>query len=262
MDPAVLGAALGTAGGLVSGWSRWPLVGAVTVWSAAFLLPLYWPGLRSGRYSPRTELLLVLHPARGLARVNGEEERRFRYAAFPLYGLTASFTGQRYLAASGTSRRHGYDVCWLSLGHGDPRPHPGGAWLIVETAPTRSALTPSVQRRRLAERLWGCARMEAYRTHGRLPQDFVLIGHRPDPASSSTPIDIDDAPVVFEYLADGESWAARATCGDEVVSVLASRMPAESVALATLADLEAHIDGSRRIHASAACLILPPHPAG
>ena len=70
---------------------------------------------------------------------------------------------------------------WLSLGYGHLRPYPAGPWLIVETAAARSAPTPSVQRRRLAERLWISTQMEAYRTHGRLPQDLVLIAHRPDP---------------------------------------------------------------------------------
>jgi hypothetical protein len=103
--PAVLGALLGTVGWLISGWPWWPPIGAVTLWSAAFLIPRYWPGLRTQRWSLLTELLLVFSARKGLARLRVEEERRFRRATFPLYGLPASFPGEALARSSSPATR-------------------------------------------------------------------------------------------------------------------------------------------------------------
>ncbi|HZP54278.1 MAG TPA: hypothetical protein VFB40_24095, partial [Actinocrinis sp.] len=100
--PAVLGAVLGTVGWLISGFPWWPLIGAVALWLVAFLIPRYWRGLRAQRWSLRTELLLMFYPRKGVKRMRVEEERHFRRADFPLYGLPASFPGERYLSAFGT----------------------------------------------------------------------------------------------------------------------------------------------------------------
>ena len=179
--------------------------------------------------------------------------------------------GERYLVGSGTggSRRGGYVVRWLSLGHrdprrhlGGPRRHLGGPWLIVETAPGRSAPSASVRRRRLAERLWSVERLQAYRTGGQLPQDWPRFAERPDPAWSATHIEIDGTPVGCEYLAVGEGWAAWSLHGEHAVSLLASRMPVESVALTTVIDIEQYIDGSRRPRATAVCAVPQPQPSG
>lgn len=258
--PVVLGAVLGTVGWLISGWPWWPPVGAAALWAAAFLVPRYWPGLRADRWSLRTELLLMFAARKGVARMRAEQERRFRRAGFPIYGLPASFPGERYLVASGTSGswRRPNAVRWLSLGHGDPRPYPGGTWLIVETALTRCAPPDAVRQRRLAERLRNLEQWAAIIKGDRPPQGRPPIMQRPDPHWSAARIAIDDVPVAVEYLADGERWAAWAPHGDLVLSLLASRISLESVTLTSVIDLQRYIDGSRRRDAAPACTVAPP----
>jgi len=256
--PAILGAALGTVGWLVSGWPWWPPVGAAVLWVTAFLLPLYWPGFRATRWSLLTELLLVVWPRRGTSRLRAEEERRFRRASIPLYGLPAGFSGERQLAATGTggSWLHGFVGRRLSLGHGDPHRLPGGTWLIVETASAHPATADAARRKRMAERLWNL-RLVASRDLDELRRVRAEIANRPDPAWSTTAFEVDATPVVFESLADGECWAAWAVHDDVVLSLLASRMPVESVALARITDIEPYIDGSRRARASMTCAVPP-----
>lgn len=262
--PAVLGAVLGIVGWLISGFPWWPLIGAVALWWVAFLLPRYWPGLRSHRWSLRTELLLMLYPRKGVERMRAEEERHFRRAAFPLYGLPASFPGERYLSSFGTggSWRHGTVVRWLSLGHGDQFPFPGGTWLLVETAPGRTAPSDAERRQRLARRLWTFEQLAAVLKRDQLPQGRLRAARRPDPqwpsAWSSVRIAIDGTPVDFEYLANGENWAAWAVHGDLVLSLFVSRVPVDSVTLIAVTDLQPYIDGRRRRDAAASCPVPPP----
>lgn len=261
--PAVLGAVLGTVGWLISGFPWWPLIGAVALWLVAFLIPRYWRGLRAQRWSLRTELLLMFYPRKGVKRMRVEEERHFRRADFPLYGLPASFPGERYLSAFGTgwSWRHGTVVRWLSLGHGDQRPYPGGTWLLVETARGRTAPPDAERRRWLAERLRNLEQIVAIFKRDQPAPTRLPTEERSDADWSAVHIAIDGAPVAFEHLADGENWAAWAVHGDLVVSILASHIPVESVTLTTVTDLQRYIDGRRRRDAAPACPVPPPEDA-
>lgn len=258
--PAVLGAVLGIVGWLISGFPWWPLIGAVALWLVAFLLPRYWPGLRPQRWSLRTELLLMFYPRKGVERMRVEEERHFRRAAFPLYGLPASFPGERYLSAFGTggSWRPGTVVRWLSLGHGDQHPYPGGTWLLVETAPGRTAPSDTERRQRLAQRLWNFEQLAAVLKRDQPPQGKVPAARRPDPEWTSARIAVDGTLVAFEYLANGENWAAWAAHGDLVLSLFASRVPVDTVTLIIVTDLQPYIDGRRRRDAAPSCPVPPP----
>jgi hypothetical protein len=260
--PAILGAVLGTVVWLVSGWPWWPLVGAAVLWATAFLLPLYWPGFRPTRWSLLTELLLVFWPRPGTRRMHAEEERRFRRASTPLYGLPAAFCGGRQLAGTGTggSWRHGFVVRRLSLAHGDLHRRLGGTWLIVETASAHSAPFDDARRKRLAERLWNL-RLGTCRDLDEMRRVRAEIAARPDSTWSKTTLEVDATPVVFESLADGACWAAWAPHDGVVLSLLASRMPVESVALVTITDVEPYIDGSREARATPFCAVPPPDRA-
>lgn len=259
--PVLLGGALGAVGWLISGWPWWPLVGAVVVWTAVFLHPLFWPGMRAARSSLFTELLIVFWPRRGMSRAHAEEERRFRRASIPLYGLPAGFPGGRRTVATGTvnSWRHGLVVAWLSLGHGDSAPFPGGTWLIVETAAARLAPDAATRRKDLARRV---RHLQIAPPHDleELRRSWAEAVSRPDLTWSTTMLEVDGTPVEFEFAAEGECWAAWAARGDLVLSVLASRMPAESVNLVPITDIEPYIEGARLVRESPACPFLPPQP--
>jgi len=256
--PAVVGGVLGTVVWLVSGWPWWPLVGAAALWATAVLLPLYWPGFRSTRWSLSTELLTVLWPRRAMSRLHVEEEQRFRRASLPLYGLPAGFPGGRRLGATGTGGTWwgGFVVRRLSLGHGDAHRRPGETWLIVETASAQAAPTDAARRKHLAERLWS-RRLITCGDLDELRRVRAEIAGQPDPTWSKTSVEVDGAPVEFEFLADGDYWAAWAAHDGVVLILLASRMPIETVALVPVTDVEPYIDGSRTARATPYCAVPP-----
>ena len=260
--PAIVGGALGTVVWLVTGWPWWPLVGAAALWTTAVLLPVYWPGFRATRWSLLTELLTVLWPRRGMSRLHAEEERRFRRPALPLYGLPAGFPGGRQLGATGTGGTWwgGYVVRRLSLGHGDTHRRPGETWLIVETVSAQAVPTDAARRKNLAERLWN-RRLLACGDMDELRRVRAEIAGQPDPIWSKTTVEVDGAPVEFEFLAEGECWVAWAVHDGVVLNLLASLMPIETVTLVPITDVEPYIDGSRTARATPFCPVPPVRPA-
>jgi hypothetical protein len=188
----------------------------------------------------------ILNPRGSWERHRKHEEEIFRSCPFRFYGLDSSWTGPRML---GGCRINGAnDVASVELIHGDMSPP--GAWVRVESAPARDDRIRGL----------GSAAVELWHSAERPPADLPpqLKGawmHRRFEESHSrqakwtkTPINVDGAPIDFDWLQEGADWVARAIVNDLVVKVRGHELPVGVVGLSMVRDVEPYIEGSRRFH--------------
>jgi hypothetical protein len=249
----VVGAALGVAAQLVLGWPWWLVAAAVVaaVW-LFFVSTALWGAGRSGQ-PLATDLLRVVRPRRAIERDHRQEVERFRAAPFPLYGLPPAWSGPRHLGGweEGWARgQRGSVTTALCLAHGGPLAEAGPQLrgeVRVEQVDTEQVMTVWAQSRRdLAENLWLDAAPQAHDLAEHWDQ-LAAARRRPDPAWSQVTIPVDGRLVGFEWLAEGRHWVARAELDNRTVTLHARDLPAESVELLRVTDLEPYIEGQRRL---------------
>jgi len=226
------------------GWRWWIVVIVLTVGGEAALV-----AARLARAADREELvdelLDALSPGRTRARRVRRMAERFRAAPFALYGLPPSWAGPRYLAGFGTRRpRRGPErATSIRLGHGDR--HAGQGPLLVIGIDTEA--WPHHGTTDLAERLAhlppaaaaGPVATAAAPTPAGPAGAAAAAG--PGPEVQRVAIPVDGRPVPFDLLVDGRRWVAQGEVGDLVVTLEARDLPAASVRLARISDLEPYL---------------------
>ena len=251
LGAAVVGAALGVAAQLALGWPWW-LVAVASVAAVAlfFLSTAFWGASRQG--APlATEVLRVVRPRLAEDRDRRQEVERFQAAPFPLHGLPPVRPGPRHLGGWVGSWSRGRPVTVeLDLAHGDPLADEGPQLRVAVRAEHaeegRVATVLAGSRRGLAEQLWQKAAPSA-RDRAEQWDRFAAARSRPDPAWSQVTIPVDGRPVVFEWLAEGRHWVARAELGDRTLTLHARDLPVASVELVRVGDLAPYVEGSRRL---------------
>ena len=187
--------------------------------------------------------------AAGEALVTGMEawvRRELRKAKFPLYGLGPSWTGERYVAGSGSEVGRGTYV--FELGHG-ARALGEGPFVVVETAAGDDGdreWLPAPQRAEetLIEELEDLVTASHDASQGATVADALrrqliedererALARRVLRAKRERPeIPIDGRPVEFAALDEGDLWVAAARIGDVDVSIRGGGVPLHSIELA------------------------------
>jgi hypothetical protein len=250
---AAVGAVLGVAAQLLLGWPWWLVAAAVVaaVW-LLFASTVFW-GAGGSRRPLATDLLRVVRPHLAIEREHRLEVERFRAAPFPLYGLPPAWPGPRHLGGweGGWATGRQPVTTALSLAHGDPLTDQGPELRVevrVEQVEPEVGLTMRLQdRRHLAQELWLRAAPPTDDLAEHVEQ-LAAARRRPDPAWSQVTIPVDGRPVVFEWLAEGRHWVARAELDDHTLTLHGHDLPVGSVELVRVADLEPYLQGQRRLH--------------
>ena len=241
---ALAGAALGVAAQPLLGWPWWLLAAAAV---AAVWLLFAATALRGAGPGPSlaTDLLRVVRPRRAIERDHRQEVERFRAAPFPLYGLPPAWPGPRHLGGWEGSWARGQRPATtaLSLAHGDPLADRGPR-LRVEVRAEQVTAVEGERLRGLAEELWLQAAPPAGDLAGHLEQ-LAAVRRRPDPAWSTVTIPVEGRPVGFAWLAEGGHWVARAELDGRTLILHARDLPAGSVELVRVTDLEPYAQGRR-----------------
>ena len=249
----VVAAVLGVAAELLFGWPWWLVAAAVLVAVWLFFASTAFWGAGGSDQPLATALLRVVRPHKAIERHHRQEVERFRAAPFPLYGLPPAWPGGRYLGGweGGWAKGQRPVTTALSLAHGDPLTDQGPELRVetrVEPVDTDQAMAlPLQSRRHLAEELWLRAAPPIHDLAEHIGQ-LAAARRRPDPAWSQVTIPVDGRPVAFAWLAEGRHWVARAELDDRTLTLHGRDLPAESVELAQVADLEPYIEGQRRLH--------------
>jgi hypothetical protein len=248
----LVGAVVGVAAQLVLGWPWWLAAAAVVVAVWLFFTSTAFWGAGGSSQPLATDLLRVVRPRQAIERDHRQEVERFRAAHFPLYGLPAAWTGSRHLGGWEGSWAKGQRPATtaLSLGHGDPLTDQGPQLRVevrIEHVDAEQGMTMRLQSPRdLAEELWLQAAPPADTPAEHFDQ-LPAGRRRPDPAWSQVTIPVDGQPVGFAWLAEDRHWVARAELDDRTLTLHARDLPVESVELVQISDLEAYIQGQRRL---------------
>ncbi|MFI6502418.1 hypothetical protein [Nonomuraea typhae] len=203
-------------------WWLLPPAVVILLWLAYLTTALRspWPRSPLGQ-----ELLDVLAPRGRLRRHRTEEEKRYRSAPFPLYGLPYTWDGRRYACCSSWSGPRRPVTMELGLCHGNPEVIDGPRLTVaVSNRPDSGGLR---LRREVAE-----MRLAALPPLGHVRAILAL----PDPEWREISIRIDGQPQVFRHAAEGHCWLAVAVRQDHTITVQGRRFPLEQVELVRVED--------------------------
>ena len=245
---AAIGALIGAAFDLAFGWPWWaPALGApIALWLWVTI-----PAMRPSR-GTRTlwnDALSRVNPKRSR---DAERQRFFRIVRsppFPLYGLSAEWTGFRFAGGHGEGSE---GVNSISLGHGDSF-DPSAPQAQIESERLRIPLPREYRLRYEADTLWHVA--DPAPPPGLDAEGFRLgvrereheFRERPLPEVRTIAIPVDRSPTDFELIVEGSQWVAMTELHDVTVTVRARNIAVEDVELVRVTDLEPYIEGSRRL---------------
>jgi hypothetical protein len=167
-----------------------------------------------------------------------ETERRFLHAPFPLYGLTAAWSGERFLGGwSGGLRRglHRGSTDCLSLVHGSIVDGAGPA-LVAETA--RLDFAPGGGPLRVvAEGLWGGNGSWNGEDESRL-----------QPSQARVTINVNGKPTALDVVSTDDRWVGRTELDGYRVTVEGHDFPLTDLDLVAIIDLGPYLEGTRRFY--------------
>jgi hypothetical protein len=221
-----LGVALGVAVDAWLGWPWWVVTLAVVtaVWllflASAFTVPDRAVGLGD-------ELLDAIRPGRAAERRARREAQWVRSSPFPLYGLDASWGGRRMLGGVGW---RGSVLTSVELTPGDPV---RGPWIRVQTAPPFPERSSDL--RSVATDLWFGMETDRPPRERRSPESWTRVT-----------IPVQGQSVQFDLLDENSDWGARAILDGLAITILAHRVPIESVRLVVITNVEPYIQGDER----------------
>lgn len=250
---ALVGAVLGALLDLAAGWPWWIVaLGAVAVvWVLFLMTALKAPG-QGVPETLSSRLHDALSPKGAVHRWQRRQEQLFRTPPFPLYGLSPSWQGHRFLGGmGGGGMGRDASVNRLELAHGDP----SGSQLRVSSSGGRgeAELPEEFLLQELAEQLW----REVHRPPPDLSPDrfheWLEAEDRERRMGEAPPfgpveIPVEGEPVRFAYLAQGSGWVALGRRAGVTISLLARNLDVRQVELVTVRDVEPYIEGSRRLH--------------
>jgi len=171
--------------------------------------------------------------ARAMRRLLRKEERVFRRAAFPLYGLPRAWEGRRSLGGYGRSRRRRrWIVHSAQLLHEDI--FDGERLLSVASSIPRPG-----EERAPADQAWQ-RHVDDW--------DYVFEDEEPEPPPrfGQEEILVDRAPSTFDIAARDEGWIGGAYVGSVWVELSGHKFDPSEVELEEVTDLEPYIEGTRR----------------
>jgi hypothetical protein len=249
--------ALGVTAQVLLGWRWWLVVAVLAVVAEAGVVATSLT--RSGeREQFADELLAIVAPGPLGRRRARRQAERLRSAPFPLYGLDRTWPGPRFLAGLATRQGRGERrarTTGIELGHGDPL-SAGGPLVLVEVA-SEEPLAGADWRQDLTGRLTATAAAAPGATSapgaaagapGTPPGPTPAPG---GPAATSwrrVQIPVDGAPVVFDLVAAGNVWVARAERGGLVLTLTGRDIPPTQVAIARVTDPDRYLPGACSRH--------------
>jgi hypothetical protein len=249
---AAAGTLLGLALDATVGWPWWAVTVGVVVAIWALFLVTAFRGARQ-RSELRSSLLDAVDPKGASDRWNKRQEEAFRTAPFSLYGLP-TWRGLRSLGGGdwGGTGKHAVPT-ELELVHGDLE-HPAGAVLRVSVSSELGTQEGSRELvlRRLAEDLW----RERDRPPPGLPPERLRewarardreVRSRETPPAAPVHILVDGRATPFDHLSEGAAWVAVGQADDVTITLRARSIAIEAVDLAKLIDVDAYIEGTRRL---------------
>ncbi len=173
-----------------------------------------------------------------------QTEARFRDAPFALFGLDPEWDGDRYLGGGWWSGPPGKEKTKsLGLAHGT-LVHGEGPMLIVETGSEFSIGGGDLLS--VAGLLW---EGRAASIEEAVAQDSLQFGDTQEsvlPEHADFVFDVDGVMTEFDGYTNGEEWVARAKIGSLYVTLTAQPFDAAEVVLASVADIEPYVLGTRR----------------
>jgi hypothetical protein len=248
---AAAGTLLGLALDATVGWPWAVTVGVVVAIWALFLVTAF-RGARQ-RSELRSSLLDAADPKGASDRWDRRQEEAFRTAPFSLYGLP-TWRGLRSLGGGdwGGTGKHAAPT-ELELVHGDLE-NPAGAVLRVSVSSELGTQEGSRDHvlRRLAEDLW----RERDRPPPGLPPERLHewarardreVRSRETPLAAPVHILVDGRATPFDHLSVGAAWVAVGQADDVTITLRARSIAIEAVDLAKLIDVDAYIEGTRRL---------------
>jgi hypothetical protein len=245
---AAIGALIGVALDIAIGWPWWVLALAapVSLW--------LWVTVPAMRPSAGTRTLWndALRRVNPRGAWDAERQRFFRILRsppFPIYGLSARWTGLRFSGGHGEGSE---GVNSIALGHGDSfDPSAPQAWVESERRPI--PWPREYQLRNEAETLWHVADpappadLRPDELDSWVEQRARDFREHPLPKIRTITIPVDGGPTEFELMVEGSHWVALTQLGDVTVTVRASNVALEDVELVRVTDVEPYIEGSRRL---------------
>jgi hypothetical protein len=173
--------------------------------------------------------------------------RELASASFFGHGLDSRWRGLRWLGGWGGSDGV---VTHIQLAHGDIIGNPAATQIRIDTRP--------LSREESAELVWYQTAQhhvqELWRRTGKLSDDVRRVAFRLEPAidDPTAPwaevlLPVDEKPVAFRTLSEGDFWVAQARHGETVISIEAVAWPIESTGVITIRDLTEYESGSQAI---------------
>lgn len=250
---AATGTLLGLALDETIGWPWW----AVTLGSVAAVWTLFLlTGFRGAKRRSElwSSLLDAIDPKGASDRWNRRQEEAFRTAPFPLYGPPATWRGLRCLGGGdwGRTGKHA-EPTELKLIHGDPEDAAGAVLRVLVSAELGDRETAREDvLRRLAEDLW----QEQHRPPQGLPPERLHewarardreVRSRETPPAALVHVLVDGRAIPFDHISEGTAWAAVGRADDVTITLRAWRIAIEAVELVRLTDVDAYVEGTRRL---------------
>jgi hypothetical protein len=235
-----------------SPWWAVTLVSVAGVW-VLFVLTAFRGG--AGRRSELwSSLLDAIDPKGALDRWNARQEKAFRTAPVPLYGLPATWRGLRSLGGGdwGGTANH-IAPTELEVIHGDPEVPTGTVLRVSVSSELGKREVPRDQiLRRLAEDLW----REQHRPPPGLPperlHEWARARDREVQSRATLPAElvqvvVDGRATPFDQISEGSAWVAVGLVDDVTITLRARGIPIEAVELVRLTDVDPYIQGTRNL---------------